>query len=84
MSVLLTKFYLDYQSKKKGDGWGILHVWETRKVYIGIRWEDLKQRRHLEDLGVVRRIILKLISKEGGEEIDWFDLSRSISGGCIL
>jgi hypothetical protein len=84
MSVLLTTVYLGYQIKTKSDGWGMLYVWKTRTVYMGIRCGDLKKRGHLEDLGVVRRTILRLIFKEGGEEIDWFDLSQNISGGWIL
>jgi hypothetical protein len=76
-------FGLSNQGKR--DGRGKLHVWETRKVYIGIRWGDLKKRGHLEDLGVDRRTLLRLIFKEGGEEtLDWFDLSQNIHGGWIF
>jgi hypothetical protein len=49
------------------DGQGMKHVWEIRKLYIGIRSRDLKKRDHLEDLRVDRRTIIRLIFKEGSE-----------------
>jgi len=36
-------------------------VWETREIKTGFLWGSLKERVHLEDLGVNRRIILKWI-----------------------
>lgn len=35
------------------------HVWEKRAINTGFRWEEMRDRDHLEDLGVGRRIILK-------------------------
>ena len=55
-------------NKKKLNGQGMQHVWEIRKLYIGIRWGDLKKRDHLEDLRVDGRTIIRLIFKEGSEE----------------
>jgi hypothetical protein len=37
------------------------HGWETGEVHTGFTSGDLKERDHSEDLGVGRRIILKLI-----------------------
>jgi len=39
-------------------------VWETREIQTGFLWGTLKERVHLEDMGVNRRIILKWIFKE--------------------
>jgi hypothetical protein len=44
------------------------HEWETGELHIGFWWGDLRQRDHLEDLGIDERIILKWIlkKKDGG------------------
>ena len=39
------------------------HVRETDEVHTGFWWGDLRERNHLEDLGVGRRVILKWIFK---------------------
>jgi hypothetical protein len=39
-------------------------VWKTGKVHKGIRWGDLKERDHLEDLGVDKRLMTKWIFKK--------------------
>jgi hypothetical protein len=41
------------------DGRGIWHVWGTGEVYTGFWWENLRERDHLENLGVDGRITLK-------------------------
>ena len=38
---------------------GMWHVWETREMCTGLWWGNLKERNHLEDLGVDGRIILR-------------------------
>jgi hypothetical protein len=60
-------------NQEERDGRGMLNLWETIKLYIGIRWRDVKKGGHLKDLGVDRRTILRLIFKEEGEET-WTDL----------
>jgi hypothetical protein len=42
------------------------HVWERGEVHIGFWRANVKERTHLEGLGVDGRIILKLIVKESG------------------
>jgi hypothetical protein len=37
----------------------LVALWETGEVHIGVWWEDLRERVHLEDTGVYVRIILK-------------------------
>ena len=39
------------------------HTWGAEEVQIGIWWRNLKERDHLEDIGVDVRIILKWIFK---------------------
>jgi hypothetical protein len=40
------------------------YVWGTGEVRTGSWWGDLRERDHLEDLGVDRRTILKWIFKK--------------------
>jgi hypothetical protein len=45
------------------------HVWETGEVHTGFWWGDVRERTHLEDLGVDSRIILQCIcNKWDGEK----------------
>jgi len=39
-------------------------VWETGEVYTGLCWGDLRERDHLEDLGVDGRIIIRWIFRK--------------------
>jgi hypothetical protein len=43
------------------------HVWGRGEVPTGVWWENLRERDHLEDLGVNGRI-LKLIFKKQDKE----------------
>jgi hypothetical protein len=49
----------------------MLHVWGR-----GFWWGNLKERHHLEDLGVDGRIILKLILQKHNARVDWIDLAQ--------
>jgi hypothetical protein len=40
------------------------HVWETGEVHTGFWWGDLRERDHLEVLGIDGRIMLKWILKK--------------------
>jgi len=43
--------------------WGIWKVWRKRGAYRVI-WGDLSERSHLEELGIVKMKLLKLIFKK--------------------
>jgi hypothetical protein len=44
------------------------HVWEIREVHTGFWWEDLRERDHLEELGVYGRTVCKRVSKKWDAE----------------
>ena len=53
------------------------HVWGNGEVYTGFWWGDLRERDHVEEIGVDGRIILNWILKEFGfGGMEWIDLTR--------
>jgi len=45
-------------------------------VYAGFRWGNLRERDHLEDLGVDGRLILRWIFRKWVGGMDWIDLTQ--------
>jgi hypothetical protein len=54
---VLTEQYLSDEVKKNE----MSRAWETGEVHTGFWWGDLRERDHLEDMGIGRSIILKWI-----------------------
>jgi hypothetical protein len=52
------------------------HVWETGKVHAGFWWGNLRERDHLEDLGIDGRTLLKWIFKMWDGGMYWIDLTQ--------
>jgi hypothetical protein len=50
------------------------HAWKTAEVHTGFWWGGLRERGHLEDLGIDGRLILKWIIKNWDGDMDWIDL----------
>jgi hypothetical protein len=50
------------------------NVRETGEVHTGFWWGNPRERDHLEDLDVNKRMILKWISRHGRGDMDWIDL----------
>jgi hypothetical protein len=55
-----------WSNTDKWEGRDMQHVWVRGEVHTGIGWEILREREHLEDLRVDKRIILKNL-----QEIGW-------------
>jgi hypothetical protein len=56
---------------RKRDGQDMWHVWGRVENHTGLQWGNLREGDHLEETGVDKRIILKLIFERldgGGEE----------------
>jgi hypothetical protein len=47
------------------------------EVHIGFWWRNLKERDHLEDLGVDEIVILKMYLKKWGGGMVWIDMARN-------
>ena len=68
---------------KEYDRQGVLHVWGTGEVHTRFWLGDLRERDHLEDLGVGGRI-LKWILKSGiGAWTGWIWLRIGTGGGHL-
>jgi hypothetical protein len=61
------------------------HVWERGEMHTGFWWGNMRERNHLEGLGIDGSIILKWIFKEWDGET-WTGLIwlRMQTGGRIL
>jgi hypothetical protein len=53
------------------------HTWENRREILSVSWvENVKERDHLEGLGLVTSIMSKWIFKGIGQEVmDWSHLA---------
>ena len=68
--------YTDDQTEE-GDVRCFLHVWSTEEVRSGFWWRDLREREHLETVGVDERIILKMYLQEmGWVGMKWINLAQ--------
>jgi len=60
------------------------HIWETGKVHTGFWWGDLREKNHLEDLGIGGRVILKCIFKKWDGGFDEINLAQDRDSGWLL
>jgi len=63
-----------------GGGGGYGNIWETGEVHAEFWWGDVRERAHLKEQGVNRRVILKCIFKKWDVEamtgMFWLRLGR--------
>jgi hypothetical protein len=50
--------------RKRFGGWSMWHMWGRGGIRTEFVWEKVKERDHLEDLGIDGRIILKWVLKK--------------------
>jgi len=51
-------------------------VWRRRSVHTGSLWGNLKERNHLEDIGIKGRIMLKgILQGFSWDGVGWIDLA---------
>jgi hypothetical protein len=74
MSVLIIKYYSGEQIKKNEVG-GACSTYGGG-VHTGFWWGDLREGGHLENQGVDRTIILKLIFKKWDGGMDWISTAQ--------
>jgi hypothetical protein len=48
------------QNQEELDWQSVWHLWVTGRVLTGFWWGNLRERDHLEDLGIFGEIILKI------------------------
>ena len=63
-------------SWEEWDGRGMQHVWGRGEMHIGFWSEYLRERKHLEDIGVDGRIMLKRTYEVEWVRMDWIDLDQ--------
>jgi hypothetical protein len=51
----------------------VCYAWRTGEVHTGLWWEYLRERDHLENVGVDGRIILKWIFNQWDGGAEWID-----------
>jgi hypothetical protein len=51
------------------------HAWGTGEVHTGFRWEDLRERDQLQDLGIDGRILKWMCRETGWGGMDWIALA---------
>jgi len=53
-------------------------IWRRRSVHTGSRWGNLRERNHLEVIGIKGRIMLKgILQGFGWDGVVWIDLAQN-------
>ena len=81
LSVLLTTYYLGDQIKNIGMGSECSMFGEEEgEVHTGFWWGNLKERDHLEHLGLIGRIILKWAFQKYFGGVKWIYVAQVSDG----
>jgi hypothetical protein len=61
------------------------HVWGRGELYRGFWWENMKERGHVEDLGIDGRILLKcMLRKHDAKSCTGFGWLKIYTSGGLL
>jgi len=66
-------------NQRRSDEWSMQELWVRWKIRTGFWWRNLKERAHLEGLGIIGRLILMNMKEIGWKGLDWIKLTQNWS-----
>ena len=85
-TICISHKIFGWQNQDVWYGWSLWYVRERGKVHKRLWWASLRERAHLEYLGIDGRIMLKWILNklDGGRGLHWYDSEWLQVASCLL